>query len=99
MGKMAVRTEVTAAEFAQSYSAQARNSGVPRPSRASSPGRGGRVSPGTRRGYAERAHLATTEFYAFGADAAWWRPSPPPRSEERRVGKECRSRWSTYHEK
>src|SRR2546428_10322793 len=31
------------------------------------------------------------------------RPSPParrsqpPRSEERRVGKECRSRWSPYH--
>src|SRR5690554_8025856 len=25
--------------------------------------------------------------------------SPLPRSEERRVGKECRSRWSTYHEK
>src|SRR5688572_28061866 len=23
----------------------------------------------------------------------------PKRSEERRVGKECRSRWSTYHEK
>src|SRR5947208_707045 len=23
----------------------------------------------------------------------------PSRSEERRVGKECRSRWSTYHEK
>src|SRR6266536_5992644 len=23
----------------------------------------------------------------------------PPRSEERRVGKECRSRWSPYHEK
>src|SRR5438093_9415752 len=22
-----------------------------------------------------------------------------PRSEERRVGKECRSRWATYHEK
>src|SRR3712207_9246778 len=22
---------------------------------------------------------------------------PPGRSEERRVGKECRSRWSTYH--
>ena len=21
----------------------------------------------------------------------------PARSEERRVGKECRSRWSTYH--
>src|SRR2546430_16777664 len=24
---------------------------------------------------------------------AWW----VPRSEERRVGKECRSRWSPYH--
>ena len=23
--------------------------------------------------------------------------SPQPRSEERRVGKECRSRWSPYH--
>ena len=22
---------------------------------------------------------------------------PPTRSEERRVGKECRSRWSPYH--
>src|SRR5574337_2234272 len=25
------------------------------------------------------------------------RPDPTPRSEERRVGKECRSRWSPYH--
>jgi len=25
------------------------------------------------------------------------RLNPPPRSEERRVGKECRSRWSPYH--
>ena len=25
------------------------------------------------------------------------RPSPKRRSEERRVGKECRSRWSPYH--
>src|SRR3712207_7096764 len=24
-------------------------------------------------------------------------PGPLPRSEERRVGKECRSRWSPYH--
>ena len=24
-------------------------------------------------------------------------PSASPRSEERRVGKECRSRWSPYH--
>src|SRR5687767_15382546 len=27
------------------------------------------------------------------------RPDPTVRSEERRVGKECRSRWSTYHKK
>src|SRR5438034_11418754 len=26
-------------------------------------------------------------------------PTAPQRSEERRVGKECRYRWSTYHEK
>ena len=26
-----------------------------------------------------------------------WRGSRPRRSEERRVGKECRSRWSPYH--
>ena len=28
-----------------------------------------------------------------------WSPTvlPPRRSEERRVGKECRSRWSPYH--
>src|SRR2546430_12720974 len=36
--------------------------------------------------------------------AAWWTPETPwglryagDRSEERRVGKECRSRWSPYH--
>src|SRR5882757_3118361 len=26
-----------------------------------------------------------------------WLPLNPDRSEERRVGKECRSRWSPYH--
>src|SRR5574341_421543 len=26
-----------------------------------------------------------------------WQPDPERRSEERRVGKECRSRWSPYH--
>src|SRR3712207_9340374 len=29
--------------------------------------------------------------------AAIWRALPKIRSEERRVGKECRSRWSPYH--
>ena len=31
----------------------------------------------------------TQSFYCFGCGAG--------RSEERRVGKECRSRWSPYH--
>src|SRR5690242_21297508 len=31
--------------------------------------------------------------------AATRAPPTPPRSEERRVGKECRSRWSPEHEK
>src|SRR5437773_7763006 len=30
-------------------------------------------------------------------DDGSWLTSPDPRSEERRVGKECRSRWSPYH--
>src|SRR2546430_17280762 len=31
----------------------------------------------------------------YAADGMLW--SSPMRSEERRVGKECRSRWSPYH--
>eukprot|EP01104_Vermistella_antarctica_P007896 TRINITY_DN1955_c0_g1_i1.p1 TRINITY_DN1955_c0_g1~~TRINITY_DN1955_c0_g1_i1.p1 ORF type:complete len:458 (-),score=95.43 TRINITY_DN1955_c0_g1_i1:68-1417(-) len=31
------------------------------------------------------------------ADALWYRNRKRDRSEERRVGKECRSRWSPYH--
>ena len=27
----------------------------------------------------------------------WYNPHTKERSEERRVGKECRSRWSPYH--
>ena len=30
-------------------------------------------------------------------EMALWKIIPPERSEERRVGKECRSRWSPYH--
>ena len=33
----------------------------------------------------------------YGADAAAGAGNPDHRSEERRVGKECRSRWSPYH--
>src|SRR2546422_11652682 len=32
-------------------------------------------------------------------DAQMLEPTAMTRSEERRVGKECRSRWSPYHEK
>ena len=31
------------------------------------------------------------------ADLMFWWVAPTSRSEERRVGKECRSRWSPYH--
>ena len=43
-------------------------------------------------------------FYHFGQQLAGWslgkllrNPRKSARSEERRVGKECRSRWSPYH--
>ena len=34
---------------------------------------------------------------SYGATSAEENPQPDNRSEERRVGKECRSRWSPYH--
>jgi len=40
------------------------------------------------------AVLATLSLWVMRDRAA---RRPPPRSEERRVGKECRSRWSPYH--
>src|SRR5574337_184171 len=36
-------------------------------------------------------------FPYHGSGAMTRSPSPLARSEERRVGKECRSRWSPYH--
>ena len=53
--------------------------------------------------YTRHGHGVTKQvrgaIKAFAQQAA---DSPPeissePRSEERRVGKECRSRWSPYH--
>src|SRR5260221_832995 len=39
-----------------------------------------------------------TELYSEGEDAdSWYQVKSGVRSEERRVGKECRSRWSPYH--
>src|SRR2546425_4034727 len=51
----------------------------------------GRHDPGTARQAADRnAHEQGAGSREPGAGSA-------PRSEERRVGKECRSRWSPYH--
>jgi len=41
------------------------------------------------------ASVAT--FHRPGLDAEFWESPNACRSEERRVGKECRSRWSPYH--
>ena len=39
-----------------------------------------------------------TALFEEGLDILHLRkPETPARSEERRVGKECRSRWSPYH--
>ena len=35
--------------------------------------------------------------YEDAVGSRWLMKTPMPRSEERRVGKECRSRWSPYH--
>src|SRR6266581_8311702 len=45
----------------------------------------GRLSSGRISGLSQRAHAVASES------------APGARSEERRVGKECRSRWSPYH--
>ena len=36
-------------------------------------------------------------FNTFANETLSSKVAPSPRSEERRVGKECRSRWSPYH--
>ena len=40
-------------------------------------------------------HMATLAL--LESQAQWERQCAALRSEERRVGKECRSRWSPYH--
>jgi len=41
--------------------------------------------------------MDTDDERAAGTLATSTGPGPETRSEERRVGKECRSRWSPYH--
>src|SRR5438046_10194259 len=56
-------------------------------------------SPGCCSSWAASPHTwsSTTPTWTRPATACWPGCSPPPRSEERRVGKECRSRWSADH--
>src|SRR6266513_5678040 len=49
-----------------------------------------------RRARARRARAAASASPPRSRDRPA-RSRPSPRSEERRVGKECRSRWSPYH--
>src|SRR2546427_5025142 len=46
----------------------------------------------------DRPEVLSSEFDSVEKVATVYHPySLPYRSEERRVGKECRSRWSAYH--
>ena len=48
----------------------------------------------------DAGHMVTDSaslFFALLANVLAGRPASGKRSEERRVGKECRSRWSPYH--
>ena len=50
----------------------------------------------------ELLEIAAMGILLFGSGKAIWmlirhKPHVTLRSEERRVGKECRSRWSPYH--
>src|SRR2546422_5134484 len=65
-----------------------------------------RVARGKERGQAPLGSGATYENGCQGGscsvasgpcESQWTISQPPMRSEERRVGKECRSRWSPYH--
>src|SRR5688572_31531824 len=55
------------------------------------------ASNGPSRGMRKRASSAPNA--AAARDHSRLTTRPRTRSEERRVGKECRSRWSPYHEK
>ena len=42
-------------------------------------------------------YVATPVWFALDGDSYYIFSAGDDRSEERRVGKECRSRWSPYH--
>src|SRR3712207_9207524 len=59
--------------------------------------RGRPISYAGQLGPAAAAALADSVVADMFADAVSGQANPRDRSEERRVGKECRSRWSPYH--
>src|ERR1041385_3171424 len=69
------------------------------------PGGGGVSIRTTPRGWCGKPVVARSTFAGAGSPRGGWRSdgtgcswgSGTSRSEERRVGKECRSRWSPYH--
>src|SRR2546422_11164220 len=57
-----------------------------------------RAVPGLERAAMTRPGYAIEyDFYPPTQLTPWLETKPVERSEERRVGKECRSRWSPYH--
>src|SRR5712692_5488215 len=59
--------------------------------------RGGTVTVDVPNGYEVTQELLRRDFLLDYRPGAGIRIAPHFRSEERRVGKECRSRWSPYH--
>ena len=64
--------------------------------------KGGRGTGGGRGKGGKREKNAKRYFFTFNNALEYFQKQEPKlyltcRSEERRVGKECRSRWSPYH--
>src|ERR1039457_3642780 len=56
-----------------------------------------RIEPGFQSGYSPEEISAAMRFVQNPDFGAFLRDTTAAISEERRVGKECRSRWSPYH--
>src|SRR2546427_4410815 len=78
------------------WSSDVCSSDLPRP-RCAAPLLAPRAPRAPRRGPVRRCAPPPPTTLDGGTRARWNQGRGPPRSEERRVGKECRSRWSPYH--
>ena len=57
----------------------------------------GRVIPKNKIYEHAGANTALKDLFVREVDQIVWSHKLAPETEERRVGKECRSRWSPYH--